>query len=279
MTLLTTAFAQGLNAARPAAAAGNKGYYYLSTDVNGGTLYQSTGVAWVQLAAGVSATGTLSPLTTKGDVWGYAANDARIPIGADTTVLTADSAQALGLKWAAPTPLTTKGDLLGYSTLPARLPVGADTQVLTADSGQALGVKWAAPAAGTVGYLNSAVKTAGFTTGNGSPTQITGLSAAVTVPASGRVKITLCATLYNDAASKYALLSVWDGTVGVGTQIGEVDCFTTAGSQVFPACLVVVVNPGAGAKTYNAALCQASGGNAGITASATAPATLLVEVI
>lgn len=43
-----------------------------------------------------------SPLTTKGDVWGFSSVDARIPIGADGNVLTADSSQTLGLKWAVP---------------------------------------------------------------------------------------------------------------------------------------------------------------------------------
>jgi hypothetical protein len=47
-------------------------------------------------------TGTVSPLTTKGDVWGYSTVDARIPIGTNDQVLTADSTQALGLKWATP---------------------------------------------------------------------------------------------------------------------------------------------------------------------------------
>jgi len=42
-----------------------------------------------------------SPLTTKGDLYGFSTLDARIPIGANNTVLTADSTEALGLKWAA----------------------------------------------------------------------------------------------------------------------------------------------------------------------------------
>jgi hypothetical protein len=41
------------------------------------------------------------PVTTKGDLFGYSTAAARVPIGADTQVLTADSTQALGLKWAA----------------------------------------------------------------------------------------------------------------------------------------------------------------------------------
>ena len=40
-------------------------------------------------------------LTTKGDLHGYSSSNTRVPIGDNDQVLTADSAQALGLKWAA----------------------------------------------------------------------------------------------------------------------------------------------------------------------------------
>ncbi|QQG50941.1 MAG: hypothetical protein HZB75_00310 [Candidatus Saccharibacteria bacterium] len=45
---------RGTFASRPAAAAGNANLYYLATDNNGGTLYQSTGSAWVQVGAGAA---------------------------------------------------------------------------------------------------------------------------------------------------------------------------------------------------------------------------------
>lgn len=86
--------------------------------------------------------GLTSPLTTKGDVWVYGAADARLPVGSNTYVLTADSAQALGVKWALPHPLTTKGDLFTYGTVATRLAVGADGKVLSADSAEATGLKW-----------------------------------------------------------------------------------------------------------------------------------------
>jgi len=41
-------------------------------------------------------------LTTKGDIWGFSSTQARIPVGADGTVLTADSGAALGVQWQAP---------------------------------------------------------------------------------------------------------------------------------------------------------------------------------
>jgi hypothetical protein len=45
---------RGTFASRPTASAANSGLYYLATDNNGGTVYQSTGSAWVQVAAGAT---------------------------------------------------------------------------------------------------------------------------------------------------------------------------------------------------------------------------------
>ena len=44
-----------------------------------------------------------SPLTTKGDVYTYSTTNARLGVGSDGYVLTADSSEATGLKWAAST--------------------------------------------------------------------------------------------------------------------------------------------------------------------------------
>lgn len=44
--------------------------------------------------------GDPSPLTTKGDLYGHDSADARVPVGANGLVLTADSAETLGVKWA-----------------------------------------------------------------------------------------------------------------------------------------------------------------------------------
>ena len=66
------------------------------------------GSAWV--SAGIS-----SPLTTKGDLWGYDTAGNRIPVGSNNQVLTADSTQALGVKWA--TPVIGSMTLLSTTTL------------------------------------------------------------------------------------------------------------------------------------------------------------------
>jgi len=49
-----------------------------------------------------SGSGGASPLTTKGDLWGYDTADNRVPVGTDGKVLTADSAAALGVSWQTP---------------------------------------------------------------------------------------------------------------------------------------------------------------------------------
>jgi hypothetical protein len=46
--------------------------------------------------------GGASPLTTKGDLYTFSTSDARLAVGTNNYVLTADSAEATGLKWAAP---------------------------------------------------------------------------------------------------------------------------------------------------------------------------------
>lgn len=86
-----------------------------------------TGIGIVETATEIdlSATGSgsASPLTTKGDVHGYTTTDARIPVGTDTFVLTADSTQAAGLKWAAAAssvtnPFTNVNGALAYTANP-----------------------------------------------------------------------------------------------------------------------------------------------------------------
>lgn len=65
--------------------------YLKDTDV----IQVYSGSAWVTKSGG-------SPLTTKGDLYGYSTTDARIGVGTNGQVLTADSTAATGVAWAAP---------------------------------------------------------------------------------------------------------------------------------------------------------------------------------
>jgi len=85
-------------------------------------------------------------VTTKGDLQTFDTSGARLPVGTDDQVLTADSNEATGLKWAAAAgggvDVTTKGDLQTFDTAGSRLPVGTDNQILESNSAEATGLKW-----------------------------------------------------------------------------------------------------------------------------------------
>lgn len=118
-------------------------------DANGWKVVDINGNIKVTTGSG----GTTSPLTTKGDVWGYSTTNDRIPVGTDNYVLTADSTQALGVKWAAASTgsstllngsvhtdtaagTVARGDLItGQSATPkwTRLAKGTSAQILQSD--------------------------------------------------------------------------------------------------------------------------------------------------
>jgi hypothetical protein len=117
-----------------------------------------------------NASGTI--YDAKGDLIAASAPDtpARVAVGADGQVLTADTASPAGLKWGTPAAggagippsiVDAKGDLIAATAddTVARLAVGTDGQALTADSTQATGLRWAAAGGGGSGvapYVGSA---------------------------------------------------------------------------------------------------------------------------
>ena len=120
----------------------------VDADVNAAAAIAQSKIA--SLTADLAAKIAAALVDAKGDLIGATADNtpARVAVGADDTVLTADSGQAAGLTWG-PAPIAkalvdAKGDLIGATAdnTPARVAVGANDTVLTADSGQAAGLAW-----------------------------------------------------------------------------------------------------------------------------------------
>lgn len=130
----------------------------------------------------------------------------------------------------------------------------------------------------TLGYAQI---TTNFTTTSTSVVQVTGLTSTVTIPAGGRkVKVTVfCASINNNTGTAAWTLSIWDGTVGSGTQITNIEA-NSGPSNSLPGVAIAVVTPSAGSKTYNVGLLTTNGSDAAnITAGTTNPAFILVEAI
>jgi hypothetical protein len=120
--------------------------------------------------------------------------------------------------------------------------------------------------------------TTGFTTTSATFVQATGLSVPVIVPLGRKIKISAPArALYNLTANQYAFLSIWDGTVPSGTQLGETITFSGASSVGYGTTVSAITTPSTESKTYSIGL-KCSSGTAGIDADATYPAAVLVEL-
>lgn len=115
----------------------------------------------------VTAKGDLIVATASGSVTNQA-------VGSNNQVLTADSAQADGVKWAngSAATLTTTGDLLYASAAntPARLGIGSTSQVLTVSGGVPT---WATPSSGGMTLLST-------TAISGTTVSVTGISGSYT---------------------------------------------------------------------------------------------------
>lgn len=131
----------------------------------------------------------------------------------------------------------------------------------------------------TLGYAQI---TTAFSTSSTSAVQATGLSASVTIPSGGRrVKITAwCVNLSSSTGAAQVNMSIWDGTVGSGTQLSLSAQNSGATTSFSNAIAMAVVTPPAGAKTYNVGLSTGNAADAAnLNANTSYPAFILVEAI
>ena len=93
-----------LKALQPGTTLGDLAYSSATANTNTRLPIGTSGQVLAVSGGGVPAwttTADVTPLTTKGDLFTFTTVDARLGIGANNTVLTADSAEATGMKWAA----------------------------------------------------------------------------------------------------------------------------------------------------------------------------------
>lgn len=98
---------------------------------------QPTGLRWVAPPTGGS--GATSPLTTKGDIWGYTSADARIPVGTDGQILSADSSQSSGVKWAS---IVQHKVFINFPIQSAKLSADGEARIDSGNAGSTPYTQW-----------------------------------------------------------------------------------------------------------------------------------------
>jgi hypothetical protein len=129
----------------------------------------------------------------------------------------------------------------------------------------------------TLGY---AAITGNFTTTSSTAVQVTGLTLTVTIPSGGRyVRISSFIRDTYSSASAAWQVSIWNGTVGSGTQLAAMLANNGGGAGVtVPGFVQAVIQPSVGSQTYNIGALT-SAGTLTLEAGITYPSFILVEAL
>lgn len=93
-----------------------------------------------------------------------------------------------------------------------------------------------------------------------------------------KLKITVTLNkVYNSGSPSNSRVTLWDGAVVSGTQIGQGEHTSGGANYGGQISICVVVSPTAGSHTFNVGLQNVGGANAIIDAGATNPMTLIIE--
>lgn len=212
-------------------------------------------------------------LTTKGDILGYAAAPARVPVGANGLVLMADSTQATGVKWSAVAGVGTVTSVA--QTVPAEFAIagspitGAGTLAITKAT-QAANKVWAGPTTGadaqpafralvSADIPNNAADTSGKATTAGNADTVTAVGGVAAASVASGANLANAATSANTANA--IVKRDASGNFSGGTFTGAVSGNATNVSGV-----VAILNGGTGATTAaNARTALSAFGGTGTT--------------
>jgi hypothetical protein len=174
------------------------------------------------------------------------------------------------------------GTIYGLSITSAKMSGASITNATigsTALAANAVQANQLATNAITIGYAQ--ITTSFTVVGSGADQAVTGLTIAVTIPAGGRkVKITAFSKgIATSTAGQNVTLTIWDGTVGSGTELSQANAVSTSSNNSYSVTCIAIVTPAAGSKTYNVGIIGGAGPTLTVNAATTSPAFILVEAI
>jgi hypothetical protein len=133
------------------------------------------------------------------------------------------------------------------------------------------------PSGGIVGYRQI---TSNFTTTSSSAVQVPGLSAPTIVPTGRKLKLTAFTfALATASTTGYLTMEIWDGVVGSGTQISQVTNYISTGGSNIGGIAQAIYQPSAGLHTFNVGFLCSQAATSSVSASPSAPAFVMAELI